>query len=642
MRVRLTVAALLAAAAIFGTCTPAYGLAEQSASNPESDATTTLPYQLSVSGANGKAEVLVPLPDGSNPIKFDAVVKSTYQTAGQIVITSGQRRAASVSAPAGGRVSFDVLPGDVTNGQVPISMFAQLENVADCFSDDNEHAVLDEATLTYRHPTLPVSTVGTFLSEGISSYQVVIPVNPSQAEQSAGLTAVGSMAHRYSKPTAVSLVATDTPPAPTFLDRQILFSQQPGGVSDGASNGVVNTVRVDAQGRLVITGSADGLQQAAIALASPNTQVLNSPDVTNLVAAPEFLARAGTMTFADLNVPPVSMSGVGRQDTNINLDQPLFGQQIEQFSIRLRGTLTQLPQGAQGRVDFVWNDQLVASREMSASTSVQQDLLIPKELLARQNRLTISLNYVPPGTACAPPGLPARLDINPVTSSVDATLGTSLAPGFDRFPETFAAKVPVALGPGGTTQSLIRQASLLVASLTQGWPQQLEFEVTNVADVIAGNASAMIVGSDDQLTQQLDAPLRIGDSLSLGADMTQFGANPVSPVAYLQAFAQGSRNIVLLGHRDTAVEQQALSEALADQLAAYTYQNPSGWQVYKKQVAVVGPDGQPQELDLRQSVPDKNSIMLIATAIGLAVCLVSLLIFLWLRPRRRKETEPAP
>lgn len=592
-------------------------------------ASTRLPYELTIRGNNGRAQTSASLPDASIPVRFEATIKSTYQREGSIIVTVGGRRAATVPAQKGGVVAFDLLPSDVSNNLVEIGMVAQLAWVEDCFADDNDEAVLSDSQLSYRYDTAPPTTIGNFLSAGVNSYTVIVPAAPSSAEQSAGLTAVSSLATRYQPPTNISILASGTPPATTFLDRQVLIQDAP------LPAGTNSEMSIDKEGRLVIRGNATGLNDAAVALASNNTQVLDAATASNVTSSVDFSMRDGSVTLADLGTAPVSLVGIGQQEAEIAIDQPWFAQQIASFGIRLRGTATQLPAGGQGRVDFTWNGDLVGSQELSEKTALAQDLAISPAMMQRQNTLGVVLSYSPPGTKCAPPGIPARVDLDLVSSTVDATVGTSVPAGFNQLPQSLPQAVPVAFGTNGSTPTLLRQAGYLVGSLSQGWPQQRTYTVQSTDTVLQGKESGIVVGATNQMTQDLAAPLRTGVSFDLGTTSTTFGATVTEPMAYVQTFTNNGRVLTLLGYNDTDAAKSEASAVIADKLAAYVYQNPNGWRALPGQVVVSNSAGVATPVDLVQVVPDKGKIWLIATGIGFLIVLLILLGLLWLRPRRR-------
>lgn len=194
---------------------------------------------------------------------------------------------------------------------------------------------------------LPRRTSVRFLSAGLDSYTIVVPASPSKAEQQAGLDAVSALTHRYPSPTAIRFAATNAPVAGDFLNRVIRVSETP----DAAGNSVV----LNKAGQLVITGGGTGIDQAAIALGDANTNALQSSSATGLTHPPAFTVKAGSISLAKFGADLVSLTGVGRSEAVVAINQPAFGQSVERIQLNLRGNMTPVPTGGQGRVDFVWN-----------------------------------------------------------------------------------------------------------------------------------------------------------------------------------------------------------------------------------------------------------------------------------------------
>ncbi len=624
---RAVCAALVASLVAFGVLAGTGGLSPAAAAET---ASTPLPFALTAQGASGRAQATISLPEGSNPIRFEGRVDTTYAYPGRILFTVGDRRVAELDATRGGAVSFPVRNADMTDDQVTVAMLVQLEAEENCFADDNGRAVLNDARLTYRYEANDIESIGNFLSDGVRSYTVVVPTEPTPAEQSAGLTAVAALAHRYASPTSVGLIASDSPPAATFLNRQVVIRQTT------ATAPAQNTVRVNDQSQLLVDGTAEGINNAAIALANDNTSVLDSVRANNVTAAAAFTELSGTLSLRDLGVEQVSLEGVGRQEVTIDLSQPQFGQTIQDLTINLVGAVTPLAAGAQGRVDFVWNQRMLTSVELGRSTVISQSLAIPADQLRRQNQLALVLSYVPPGTTCAPPGLSARFDLDPQQSTVTATPGESLAPGFDRFPQALTPVVPVAFGPGGSLPSLMAQAGSLAVALSQNWPQQLQFRAVLMDEVDSAGDAVIVVGATDETTTALGAPLRVGEQIELGQGSVDFGAGLNAPMGYLQAFVRGSQEVILLG-RSNYADDQAASDRLAAEVARWVYTNPNKWAGLGEQVVVMGADEVLQTLDLRQNIMDRFTVMMIASGIGLLIVAVAVLAWLWKRPRRKSQ-----
>lgn len=610
----------------------AVGLLLPTTSASAADVSTPLPYRLSIQGANGQAEVRVPVPDGTVPLRLLGELTTSYTVPGVIILTVAGRPAAEFNPLVGGPVAVDLRPEDIVDGAIPMRMSIRLADQDECFADDNAVATLDKARVVYEAPATPPTSIGAFLSPGVDSYTVAVSPAADDAAQTAALNAVGALTQRYSPPSDVRLVVTEAPPSGSFDNRVVLIN----GTFPGP--GVRNTLVVEGF-TLTITGEGESLTGAALALSDPNTDVLESTAVTNLTGTTQYRPLTGPTPLSDLGATGVSVAGVGRNSATVSMNQPAFGYQVASMELDLQGVVTALPDGGQGRVDFLWNEQLLTSRAMSAVTRLQQSLTIPAEQLQRDNTLTIQLNYVPPGGECYPPGLGARVDIDSELSTVTATPGTSVAPGFDRFPQAFAENVPIVFGEATSATASLQQAGSLVASLQSVSPQQYRFNVTTEAGV-AEDQAAIYVGQTAESAAELRAPLTGANGTVDVADPS-LNAQLPEDFASLQAFEESGREFILLSVNSVGTADQGSADALAVELARYTNTAPERWRALSGQVVALPAGGTAIDLALTQPAPpDKSRTMLLAALIGVGVVVLLVLLWLWRRPRGEAPPQP--
>lgn len=593
-----------------------------------------LPFELAAQGASGRAQAQVVLPEASTPIVFSGEIRSNFTTPGVIVVTAADRRVAQVSAETGGPVRFELSADDAVNGVVSIGLSVVLDDQEVCFAEDTARAVLTNGALTFRYPIQPLSTVGTFLSEGVNSYRVVTIANPSPAMQQAALDAAAALAHRYPAPTKVSVVATDDAVSGDYLNRivRIVGTQPP--------TGSRNALSID-NGELVVAGIGAELSSAAVALGDPATSLIESPVVTNLSAAPIFQVRDGKLSLRELGASNISLQGIGEQSATVSLPQAAFGQSIAELTLDLTGALSPLPDGGQGRVDLIWNDQLVGSVAMSKITTLERKISVQPAQMQRDNTLRIDMLYVPPGGECFPPGLPARADFNAELNFVQASAGESLPPGFARFPQVLPAGVPVAIGSGTTTAAGLTQLGDLAVALQSASPQQYTFEVLTTEQFEKDSRAGVLVGATDATFTQYGAPLRGETETTLGGKEPSFAAQIDDPFAVLQGFSRGNRNLLMLGRNDVSPANQATSDALATELSGKVLADPNGWRLLTGQVVVMGPGGELRQVDITQPLPrSRLAIMWTATGVGLVVVFIGVLLWIYVRPRRPAPPKP--
>lgn len=592
-----------------------------------------LPYTLGIQGANGQSRVQVTIPQGSAATQLTGAVKANYNLPGKVMLTANGRKIAEVNAQTGGAVKAALSPSDLTDGVLPIAMSVKLESDKDCFADDNAVATLTDAKVAFTVPTVAPTNIGAFLSPGLDSYTVVVPANPSPAEQQAGLDAVAALTYRYPSPTVVSFAATNDPAAGDFLNRVIRVSET------AAASG--NSVTLDKAGQLVITGGGTGIDQAAIALGDSNTNALQASSATGLERPAAFSVKSGSLSLAKFGADPISLAGVGRSEALIAINQPAFGRSLETIQLNLRGSMTPVPAGGQGRVDFVWNGTLLKSLDMATESTIELPLTIGAQLLRRDNALSIQMSYTPPGANCSPAGLGARTDIDIDQSTVEGMPGDSVAPGFDRFPQAFGSGLPFATGTAQMSGEQATAAGELLSSLQSATPtQQLTVNVKDFQSFAKDGAPGLLVGSSLEQAQQLNAEVTLGSTIQIGPESNRFSFSQDESLAVLGAYVDGDRNLILLSGQGQTADKQVANTALATELARYANQPPQRWLALQGEALAMGPTKVPTQLQISAPAAPSGISPLLVGAIGLAVLLILLVAWLWWRPKG--EASPVP
>ncbi len=608
-------------------------LATTAAKSKTTTGTAELPYTLGIQGANGQSRVQVSIPQGGTATRLTGTLKAAYNLPGKVILTANGRKIAEVNAQTGGDINSALKPDDLVDGVLPIVMSAKLESAKDCFADDTAIATLTNAKIAFTIPTVAPTNIGAFLSAGLDSYTVVVPASPRQAEQQAGLDAVSALTYRYPSPTTIRFAATDAPVAGDFLNRVIRVSETP----DAAGNSVV----LNKAGQLVITGGGTGIDQAAIALGDANTNALQSSSATGLTHPPAFNVKPGSISLVKFGADPVSLTGVGRSEAVVAINQPAFGQSVERIQLNLRGNMTPVPTGGQGRVDFVWNGTLVASLDMGKESTIDLPLTIDQKLLRRDNALSIQLFYTPPGASCSPADLGARADVDVEQSTVEGIAGESLAPGFDRFPQTLAAGIPFATGTAQMSGAQATAAGELISSLQSATPtQQLTVTVLDFQSFAQAGAAGVLVGSSLAQAQQLNAEVTVGSTIEIGPPDNRFSFSQDEPLAVLAAYADGDRNLILLSGQGRTPDQQAVNAELATELAQYANRPPQRWLALQGEALAMGPTKVPTQLRISPPTESTGISPIAVGAIALGVLLILLVAWLWWRPKGQATPVP--
>lgn len=601
---------------------------------------TSLPFTPTIRGSNGQTVVTVTLPPGAQPIRLTGRILSTYGDPGDIIITAGGQTIASVPAPEGGPVNAPIPAESVNDGTIVIGMQVRLEPSDDCRADEGATATFEDALLTFQRDLAPPTTIGAFFSPGVAGYVVQLPAEPTAEETLAGLNAVAALEHRVQRPTTVTLVVGD-------VDEVSADTRYVRVVADAAADPAdAGTLTLDAAGTLTVSAAPSALLPTVLSLDEPALGLLTVATLTNVAGTADWSPVVTTTTLQEFGIGPISFTGVGTASIPIGLSQPAFGGTLQGLDVDLVGVATPLPDGGAGRIDFLWNGVLVASQEMTQETDLAVSLSFAPEQMLRDNVLTVEGTYYPPGGSCKLRPLPARFDIDTRLSTVTPGFGSSVGPGFERFPQAFGATIPVAFGPAGDEQRLIEQAGDLVSGLASLSPEQLTVSVVPLATALDSSSPVLVVGADEAITQETGAPLVVGTVVVLrDADEDDRAQGQiVGPLAVAQAFAAGGRDIILLGPlpTDVASDAGAVAAGLTSDLALEVATGQSRWAALTGEVMVLGATGQLANIPVPDTTATGPSTASLALVFGIATAIIVVGLIIWSLNKPKTPAPPLP
>lgn len=601
---------------------------------------TSLPFTPTIRGSNGQTVVTVTLPPGAQPIRLTGRILSTYGDPGEILVTAGGQTIASVPAPDGGSINAAIPAEAVQDGVVAIGVQVRLEPTDDCRVDEGSTATFTDAVLTYRRDLAPPTTIGAFFSPGVGAYVVQVSDDPTDAETAAALNAVAALEHRVQRPTTVTLAVGEVDAADPGT-RFVRIQEDP-----QAQPADAGTLTLNADGVLTVSAAPSALQSTVLALDEPALGLLTVATLTDVAGTADWSPVVGTTTLADFGVGPISFTGVGTASIPIGIGQPAFGGTLQGLDVDLVGVSTPLPDGGAGRIDFLWNNVLVASHEMSRETGFAIPLSLEPAQLLRDNTLTVEGTYFPPGGSCKERPLPARFDIDTRLSTLTPAFGESVPPGFERFPQAFGATIPLAFGPAGDWAALIEQAGDLVASLTSLSPEQLTVSVVSLSTALESALPVLVVGADEAVTRDTGAPLVVGTVVVLrDADEDDRAAGQiVGPLGVAQAFSAGGRDIILLGPlpTDVGTDAGATAAGLASGLALQVATDPSRWAVLTGEVMVFGATGELANVPVPDTTATGPSTASLALVFGIVTAIIVVGLILWSLNRPKTPAPPLP
>lgn len=517
-------------------------------------------------------------------------------------ILVGDRIVATVGAESAGSQPFEVsglLASDTSeqtdgSGRVQVGLRYRVPDSSDgaqCRpSPSDDTAVLSAVQVGLQGTAVVPTTVGQFMTGPVSRVDVVVS-DPDDADaRIAGLQAAAAATEVWGAQGAVidvlsaAPVATTPPYAGAVREIRVVSGSGPA------------TQRVSSEADipiLTLTGRGAPLAAAARALADARTAIAQSAKTEGLTAsaAP---APGTTRTFAGLGMGTARLSGAGASELSVTVPQSAFGGGVSAFSIRVRGTHTDLPSQLAATADIYWNDDLVDSLDLSSGTRFDRDVRIPRARVHASNTLTIALRTASTlGGSCPADlsGIPVELALDTSASRIVATRGQSLDPGFARFPQVLGGTLPVAFGSGLSPAAALALAGTIVAQLQAQSPTPLTVTRTSVAALASSSSSGLVVGADSEAAATFQAPLRLQRFRAITGSKVPFGAGTSHPFVALQAAETQGRNLLIAGGWSPSGDRTELNTLAGDLGAALTGAR-YGWQSWSDDLILATDTGE--------------------------------------------------
>lgn len=526
--------------------------------------------QLTAAAYAGPTSVDLVLPPQAVPVRLQGQLEST--AAGRVLATVGvSERQVLSTAVRETRIDADLTAADVVDGAVRVWLALGADDTAQC-DDALIAAVLSEVVIWYSVPTGEPGSVAEYLQGVPATFTVVVDPGADRLTQQGGLNAVTTLASLYPNQTDVMLRPTQ-PVEPDALNRVMRFepTQGPG------------VVALDSGG-LVVSGDSATFDEAVFALGGSYRGLLTGPAATDIagVIAP---TNTDTVALSDIGPEVISLSTLGTVQSSVGISQSIFARPTQELTVELNGVITPAA-GGTGRVNILWNGQLVDSVEMTENTTFTARAVIDSAQIGRDNTLTLQLQYLPKSGSCAIGELPARLDIDAQSSSVVATPGGN-STGFDMLPQALEDTVAVAVGTGQEPAESTQQLAQLLVGLQRlsdsplavammDWPVFAETETPGVA-----------TGLTPQEADALGTPLRLAPFRTVDVDKQQFSAEVAGDFAALQSYRDGERALLLLGGVGEG------SGEAADDIVAMMADDRVGFAAYTGDVMAAQPGGDP-------------------------------------------------
>lgn len=543
------------------------------------------------SGSTGVLQVRVPA--GLSPRRLTGTVTMDPPVAGATLLV-GDRRAARLDTRAEQSVSVAVSRADVSNGSIDVAV--RVPSAGSCATPTSTPTVsLHGVRFAYEGSERPPTTVGTFFGDDVRRIDVLVDDSSGGQLLEAGLVAVGALSSRYPAQVPVTLGSAETAPQRSGPGRRVvLLRSGPGAVRMAVSRG-------SGPSTLVVTGSAEGVVEAARTLGSPDLRLVSGSDGTDVTSDAKPTARDLTATFAALG-SQIDLSSRSAPTSYTSIVQDTFGGPVDELGIHLSGVHTPVPAGTTARVDAYLNGDLLGSVALGAETVLDADLTAPASVLRAQNGLELRLRSASDSTGCLP-ALPVEVHVDGGASSVTASRGSGNVRGLQAFPQVLGGVLPVALRAKGVDLvPAAVNAAMLVSALQRTASAPLDVQLVGVDELLDGGLSGLLVGANRADSNDLRAPLRLSSVRLMTDPSRSFSVTMAQPFAALQAVVKGDQDLLVLGSWSSSGSTESLERRTATWVAA------QGWGAVGEDYVLTNQDGTVSRVPASVVVPQAEAV----------------------------------
>ncbi len=545
---------------------------------------------LRLSGQLGEQELVLPIPDGLNPLELRAQAFTPPDVEGGYMEVLNGQNALLTLALSPPQMSLRIPLDDVAvQGQrLYLSFLVHLHTVEDtCADSTGVWLELRSATLVLGGEARPPSEVDTFFPPILSVLRLYVSPSPTSAESEAALNLAMAVAHRYApqKPViklealaqdeALPLEAEATP-----FERAVIIREGP------ATQVSLEPNQASGWPSLLLSGPASALRHASRLLADELAPAAPAPTL----GAIEKL-QGERLALSSLGTTKLRVSGVGRMEIPFSFAQADLGGPIRALAFRLRGTYTPPATGAQAILSIYFNSALLRMAPLGRKGAFDLHFSIPKELLYRDNVLVVRFDYTPPEGRYRLEEAPFTVQISP-ESYIRVRRGQALPPGFNRFPQALSQGFEVAFEQ--FDRDSLANALGLVVALQRLSKCPLRLTVVPWGSALSSKEPALLVATHPHSVAALrpsliPEPLAITDSH--GHEVLRLEAE--ATFAALEAFESRGRDVLLLTCRGD--QGRELQRQLVSALEAH----PQGWRALRGDVLLQTGSARPQALRLR-------------------------------------------
>jgi len=588
------------------------------AKSPVPAAQINLPFTKTLSFGDGTpASILtLPVPPGMVPVAITGQLTSSLQRVAEVTAVPSPAKTinAGITEVAVGKVQVPIrvplAQARIVDGFVSVAFdVVDPVNTNYCAPSDPGFVTLNTVVMQLSGvPDSPTSPAN-FITPAVTQVSVVIPDAPTSPMLEAGLSAVATLSTAVAQGAKVRLFTQSEfgvqPPLREVRGRK---------VSVRIGEGPVTTAVVAPAGQvpeLIVTGSANLLTAGLNALGSQFIAFADGKRTAGLAQSTS-IDPSLTHKLTDFGLEPtVALTGYGSSSRAVTIQQASFAGPISSVGVHLVATNTAIPADVLASVNVFWNEALIGSYTLDGSeTSIDEQVTAPSTQLTASSQFKIEFTAVPRKGDCtgASGQLPVGLYVDAAATTMTATRGEALAPGFPRFPQALAGVLPVAFSTGLDSAVAASSAGDIVAALQLVNPAPLTIQVVDPSDFISDCSTGLFVGATADDATAMTAPVRLSAFRTVGGNAISFTVGVDQAVAVFEAFERPSCNVLMLAGWGPE-SQSAQVAKLAQEVARYTADVEFGWtSLYANVLVGLPEEKQPIQISTGELVPQQAVI----------------------------------
>ncbi|NMN95835.1 hypothetical protein [Antrihabitans stalactiti] len=552
----------------------------------------------SISAADGRTTLTLPIPDGTRATTFTAnAIVPAGVWRGWLDVSVGDRLLSRTDVPEGAttvpvRVPLDSAVPEPPDSVIVLSLkstMLPLDRYCSFIPLDTQLILRDQLVSYLGSPTAP-STIADFLPPVLQQFTVFISDQPTAEQSDAAISLTAAIVAHYGAQPVRIVLRSDRELSSAPPDRPFERSAAVRANSDG--NTELIYPEEPAPPRLYITGTGTALLDQVRLVTSNLAALAVSTSASAGAGTPPPILAADSMTLTDLGISGPSATGITHVTVSVPLDQTRLGRAARNIRVHLIGTYTPLTANAGGSLSVSVGGRTIATWPAEADGVLDRWIDVPAAVLGRVTNLDVAFR-AGSDLGCGN-GPTVSLSIDSSTVVTSAASGAPTPPGFESLPQALLPQVPVAL----TEQDFANtaRAVAIVAGLQRMSTGPLAPELVSATDLVGGNSSGILIAPNGNVPDGVELPLRTTE----GSTLTFTDPH----AAFEQAITLGSE--LRYGTLQVAYDQQANRTLLVatsvdaaeelDRALGWLSADTRRWYASKGEVLFVAPGREPVTL----------------------------------------------